>query len=63
MNAYVDTKDKFDKYFEMGTILTIFFNQWIILDLNSNFGIKTTKQDFSSFSSLKQRVHVKALDS
>ena len=38
MDAYVDTKDQFDKYFEMSTIFTIFFNNWIILDLNSGMG-------------------------
>ena len=27
MDAYVDKEDYFDKYFEMGTILTIFFLQ------------------------------------
>ena len=35
VDAYMNTKDQFDKYFEMGTILTIFFNKWIILDINS----------------------------
>ena len=38
MDAYVDTKDQFDKYFEMSNIFTIFFNNWIILDLNSGMG-------------------------
>ena len=37
INAYVDTKDYFDKYFEIDTILTIFFfYQSSISDLNSN---------------------------
>ena len=35
MNDYVDRKYYFDKYFEMTTILTIFFYQRIILDLSS----------------------------
>ena len=35
MNDYVDRKYYFDKYFEMTTILTIFFYQQIILDLSS----------------------------
>ena len=35
INDYVDRKYYFDKYFEMTTILIIFFYQWIILDLNS----------------------------
>ena len=35
MNAYVNIKDYFDKYFEMGTIPTIFFYKMIILVLNS----------------------------
>ena len=37
INAYVDTKDYFDKYFEIDIILTIFFfYQSIISYLNSN---------------------------
>ena len=37
MNGYVDTKDYFDKYFEIDIILTIFFfYQSIISYLNSN---------------------------
>ena len=35
MNAYMNVKDYFDKYFEMGTILTIFF---LPMDY---FGLKT----------------------
>ena len=36
MDAHVDTKDYFDKYFEMSTILIIFFNLWIILVLKNS---------------------------
>ena len=43
VDAYVDTKDYFDKYFEMGTILTIFFT-WIILILNSKKIVVTFEQ-------------------
>ena len=50
MDAYVYTKNQFDKYFEMGTILTIFFNKWIILDLNS-------VSRFSLFLSFLSRHH------
>ena len=40
VDAYMDTKDYFDKYFEMSTILTIFFfYQWIIFNLNSKISI------------------------
>ena len=35
MNAYADTKDYFNKYFEMVLFLPFFFYQLIILDLNS----------------------------
>ena len=37
MDAYLDTKDQFDKYFEMSNIFTIFFNNWIILDLGERW--------------------------
>ena len=33
----MNTKDYFDKYFEIGTILTFFFYKWIIMVLNSCF--------------------------
>ena len=35
MDDYVDRKYYYEKYFEMGTILTVFFYKRIILDLNS----------------------------
>ena len=35
MNAYVNKEDYFDKYFQMDTILIIFFYKYIILVLNS----------------------------
>ena len=35
MDAYLDKENYFDKYFQMDTILIIFFYKYIILFLNS----------------------------
>ena len=43
MDAYVNKEDYFDKYFQMDTILIIFFYKYIILVLNSFSKIELLK--------------------